>query len=447
MSTPTLQNQQVDVRGPRFGAWITTAVLVAVLCCHRLDPRRRPAGGAQAVVFAVGAFAGLRRALRRALPRRWSRPGWAPSASASPRRRRGSPSSSAWSSPPSAPPATCSARRVLGAVATGFALVAALLNAATGFCLGCEIYLHRPAGAQPARAVTIRTTDSNHGGTTPMSRDDVLVSADWAEENLGTPRPRLRRGRRGHQPPTTAATSRAPSSSTGSTDLQDPVRRDFVDKEQFEALLSAQGHRQRRHRRPLRRQQQLVRRLRLLVLQAVRPRRRQADRRRPQEVGARRPRAVEGRRRAARPPSTQAEEPDLSIRAFRDEVVAAIGTQEPGRRPLARRVLRQAPRAGAPAAGAGAAGRPHPDRAQRPVEQGRQRGRHLQVRRGAARSSTPRPGFDDSKDTIAYCRIGERSSHTWFVLQRAARQAERQELRRLLDRVRLAGRRPDREGS
>ena len=25
-------------------------------------------------------------------------------------------------------------------------------------------------------------------------------------------------------------------------------------------------------------------------------------------------------------------------------------------------------------------------------------------------------GFDDSKETIAYCRIGERSSHTWFVL-------------------------------
>jgi zinc transporter ZupT len=30
---------------------------------------------------------------------------------------------------------------LLGAVATGFALVAALLNAATGFCLGCELYL------------------------------------------------------------------------------------------------------------------------------------------------------------------------------------------------------------------------------------------------------------------------------------------------------------------
>jgi hypothetical protein len=30
---------------------------------------------------------------------------------------------------------------LLGAVATGFALVAALLNAVFGFCLGCEMYL------------------------------------------------------------------------------------------------------------------------------------------------------------------------------------------------------------------------------------------------------------------------------------------------------------------
>ena len=26
-------------------------------------------------------------------------------------------------------------------------------------------------------------------------------------------------------------------------------------------------------------------------------------------------------------------------------------------------------------------------------------------------------GLDGSKATIAYCRIGERSSHTWFVLR------------------------------
>ena len=32
------------------------------------------------------------------------------------------------------------------------------------------------------------------------------------------------------------------------------------------------------------------------------------------------------------------------------------------------------------------------------------------------RRCTPRPGVDSAKDTIAYCRIGERSAHTWFVL-------------------------------
>ena len=26
------------------------------------------------------------------------------------------------------------------------------------------------------------------------------------------------------------------------------------------------------------------------------------------------------------------------------------------------------------------------------------------------------PGLDPDDDVIAYCRIGERSSHTWFVL-------------------------------
>ena len=39
---------------------------------------------------------------------------------------------------------------LVGAVATGLALVAALLNAATGFCLGCELYL-TVRRARPAR--------------------------------------------------------------------------------------------------------------------------------------------------------------------------------------------------------------------------------------------------------------------------------------------------------
>ena len=47
---------------------------------------------------------------------------------------------------------------------------------------------------------------------------------------------------------------------------------------------------------------------------------------------------------------------------------------------------------------------------------------------------------------IAYCRIGERSAHTWFVLHELLGERRREELRRLLDRVGQHGGRPDREG-
>ena len=219
-----------------------------------------------------------------------------------------------------------------------------------------------------------------------MSRADVLVSADWAEENLNTPGVVF------------VEVDEDTSAYDGGhiagavkldwkTELQDQVRRDFVSKEQFEAAAVGEGHRQRRHRRALRRQQQLVRRLRLLVLQALRPRRRQAARRRPQEVGARRPRAVQGHRRRDRttlPGQGPGHlDPRVPRRGRRRDRQA-----EPRRRPLARRVLRQAARAGAPAAGAVPARRAHPDRAQRAVEQGGERGRHVQVRRRARASST-----------------------------------------------------------
>ena len=55
-------------------------------------------------------------------------------------------------------------------------------------------------------------------------------------------------------------------------------------------------------------------------------------------------------------------------------------------------------------------------------------------------------GVTPDKDVIAYCRIGERSSHSWFVLHELLGYPQRQELRRLLDRVRLAHQRAHREG-
>ena len=126
----------VDVRAPRFAAWVTTAVLAVALLTG--------AGwlvAAQAGVFAVGAIGGLRRAPYGVFFRRFVAPRLGPV-----RERE-----------PEAPVrfaqlvGLCFAvagatgyllgAPLLGAVATGLALVAALLNAATGFCLGCELHL------------------------------------------------------------------------------------------------------------------------------------------------------------------------------------------------------------------------------------------------------------------------------------------------------------------
>jgi hypothetical protein len=128
--------REVDVRGPRFAAWVTTVVLAVALLTG--------SGwvvAAQAVVFAVGAFAGLRYAPYGVLFRVLLAPRLGPV-----RERE-----------PEAPPRFAQlvgllfavvgaagyllGSPVTGAVATGLALVAALLNAATGFCLGCELYL------------------------------------------------------------------------------------------------------------------------------------------------------------------------------------------------------------------------------------------------------------------------------------------------------------------
>jgi hypothetical protein len=132
---------QVDVRGPRFAAWVTTAVLVAILLVSGVStPAAAVILGLQAIVFAIGAVAGPRRHpyglvfAKLVAPR------------LSPVRER----------EPVAPlkfaqlvglifAAVGFAGFALGAplvgvVATGFALVAAFLNAAFGICLGCQLY-------------------------------------------------------------------------------------------------------------------------------------------------------------------------------------------------------------------------------------------------------------------------------------------------------------------
>ena len=52
----------VDVRGPRFAAWVTTAVLLAVLAASAFSTAVSASLLAvQALVFAIGAYAGPRR--------------------------------------------------------------------------------------------------------------------------------------------------------------------------------------------------------------------------------------------------------------------------------------------------------------------------------------------------------------------------------------------------
>jgi hypothetical protein len=127
---------EIDPRGPRFGAVITTVVLAVVLITG--------SGwllAAQALVFAVGAAFGLRYAPYGLLYRWLIRPRLGP-----PRELE-----------PEAPPRFSQAVGMvfavagvagyaagvtwLGVAATAAALVAAFLNGAFGYCLGCQMYL------------------------------------------------------------------------------------------------------------------------------------------------------------------------------------------------------------------------------------------------------------------------------------------------------------------
>ena len=126
----------VDPRGPRFGAALTTIVLIVVLLTGSAWLL-----AAQAVVFALGASLGVARSPYGWLFRTAVRPRLAP------------PTELEDARPPRFAQAVglgfavvgligyLSGATLLGVVATAFALAAAFLNAAFGFCLGCEIYL------------------------------------------------------------------------------------------------------------------------------------------------------------------------------------------------------------------------------------------------------------------------------------------------------------------
>ena len=246
-----------------------------------------------------------------------------------------------------------------------------------------------------------------------MSRENSLVTAQWVEDNLDTDGVVLI-----EVDEDTAAYDkghiRGAIKLDWTTDLQDQVRRDFVNKQQFEALLSERG----------------VSNDDTVVLYGGNNNWFAAyaywyfklyghsdvkllD-------GGRKKWELDSRELTDELPtraqtSYTAQEQDPSIRAFRDEVVAAIGTQN---LVDVRSPDEYAGRLMAPA--------------HLPQEQA-QRAGHIPTSVNVPWSKNANDdgtfksdeelaalydevGFDADKDTIALCRIGERSSLTWFVL-------------------------------
>ena len=246
-----------------------------------------------------------------------------------------------------------------------------------------------------------------------MSRSDVLVDADWVEAHLDDANVVLvevdedtSAYDKGHIPGAVKIDWK--------TDLQDPVRRDFVDQTGFEKLLSAKG---------IGNDDQVILyggnnnwfaayaywyfklyghdNVRLLD-------------------GGRKKWELDSRELVEEVPERaateyKAKEQDSSIRAFRDEVVEAIGTKDlvDVRSPDEFTGKLLAP-------------------AHLPQETSQRPG-HIPTARNIPWAKTANEdgtfktaeelrelyteaGVDLEKDIIAYCRIGERSSHTWFVL-------------------------------
>jgi hypothetical protein len=131
---------QVDPRGQRFGAALTVVVLIVVLVTGSWVLL-----AAQAVVFAVGTIFGLRYAPYGLVFKTVLRPRIGPptelEAEGPPRFAQGVGLGFALVGVVGYALGNGWGTTWLGILATAFALGAAFLNAAFGFCLGCEMYL------------------------------------------------------------------------------------------------------------------------------------------------------------------------------------------------------------------------------------------------------------------------------------------------------------------
>src|SRR6476646_7099345 len=143
MSTPepaSTGGGQIDPRGPQFNAMLTSVVLALTLVTAP-DTVGLVLLGIQTALFATGVFLGVQRTPAAYLFKTLVRP------------RLAAPAHLEDPQPPRFAQGVglvfalvglvgfLSGATLLGAIATGLALTAALLNAVFSFCLGCEMYL------------------------------------------------------------------------------------------------------------------------------------------------------------------------------------------------------------------------------------------------------------------------------------------------------------------
>jgi thiosulfate/3-mercaptopyruvate sulfurtransferase len=249
-------------------------------------------------------------------------------------------------------------------------------------------------------------------------RDDVLVTTDWLAQHQGDPGIRIVEVDedtdaygRGHV--------RGAVAVNWNTDLQDPLRRDFVDPEQFAKLQDSLG----------------IGPDTLVVLYGGNNNWFAAYAYWYYKVyghdpvklvdGGRKAWELEGRELTTEPPAVQSSsgypvrQPDLSIRAFRDQVLeeyvdkperALVDVRSPEEYRGEKLAPDHLPQEQAQRPGhiPGAANIPWAKAVDGNT------GRFLTDEQLAGLYGGQ--GVTADKDVVAYCRIGERSAHTWFVL-------------------------------
>jgi len=132
---------QMDVRGPRFAAWVTTAVLLLALVVSALSTTAAAAIlAAQAGVFAAGAIGGPRRHPYGRIFATAVAPRLGPVTEREPVAPLKFAQLVGLAFAVAGIAGFAFDAPLLGVTATAFALAAAFLNAAFGICLGCMLY-------------------------------------------------------------------------------------------------------------------------------------------------------------------------------------------------------------------------------------------------------------------------------------------------------------------